>query len=124
MDRAGHGSRLLVGLHKLQHGHLRRSILHRNAIWPEGQHRLAPLPGLRVKVVCVRDQDLVRQRQPAAEFLSGLGKHVRHLGIQLFSEIHRHDLSPYICPSSTTAQNSREHSALQMDPGQPMRSDH
>jgi len=94
MDRARHSRFFLIGLHELQHGHLGRGILHGHTIWPERQHRLAPLPGLRVEIICVRDQDFVSQGEASAELLSGLGKHLRHLGIQFLGEIHRHDLSP------------------------------
>ncbi len=83
VDRARHGRFLLVGLHELQHGHLGRRVLHRHAIRAKSQHGLAALPGLVVEIVGVRNEHLLGEGQAAAEFLSGLGKHVRHLRIEI-----------------------------------------
>ena len=90
MNRTRNRNLFLSRLHELQHGHLRSCILHRHAIRTEKQHGLATLPDLRIKVVGMRNQDLLSQRQRAPEFLPGLGDHVRHFGIQLFGYLKRH----------------------------------
>ena len=84
MDRAGDRHLLLSGLHELQHRHLRRRVLHGDAVGAQGQHGLAPFPDLRVEIIGMRDQDLLAQRQRATECLPRFRQLLRHRGVQFF----------------------------------------
>src|SRR5207245_8617176 len=70
--------------------------LHGHPVWPQRQHRFAPLPDLRLPAVHVGDEDLFGQGEATPELLTGPGHSVRHLRIQFFDEFNRHNLSPLI----------------------------
>ena len=86
MNRARHRDCFLVGLHELQHRHLRRGILHGHAVGTQRQHGLAAVPGLRLPIVDMRDEDLFGQRQRATELLSRALDRRRHGGIQFVNK--------------------------------------
>src|SRR5947209_4350291 len=84
----------IASMHELQHGHLGGRILHGHPVWPQRQHRFAPLPDLRLPAVHVGDQDLFGQGEATPELLTGPGHSVRHLRIQFFDKFNSHNLSP------------------------------
>ena len=69
VDGGRHGDPLQPGRDELQHGHLGGGVLHRNAIGPQAQVRHAPLNVLVGRIVQMRVQHLLAERQRAAQAL-------------------------------------------------------
>lgn len=63
VDGGGHGDLGQTGGYKLKHGHLSGGVLHRYTVRPQSQVRLASLNLLRLRVVQVRVEHLLRESQ-------------------------------------------------------------
>lgn len=63
VDGGGHGDLGQTGRYELQHGHLSGGVLHRYTVRPQSQVSLASLNLLRLRVVQVRVEHLLRESQ-------------------------------------------------------------
>ena len=69
------------------HGNQPYRRLRDHAVVTERQHGFFTLPILGIKVIGMRNENLLRQRQRTAEFLSGLFEDLRHFGIELLRKL-------------------------------------
>jgi len=95
MDGGGHGDALASGLHELQQGHLRRGVLHGDAVRSQIDPAAAARDVGARRIIEVSEEDLFRQRQVAAqpaahqretfgercvEFADGIDHHIHSFG--------------------------------------------
>ncbi len=94
VHRAGHRHLLLARLHELQQGHLAGGVLQGNPVHPQAELGLAPAPFLPGEVIGVRDQDLLGQREGAAEAPARLIELAGHGFVQPLDLVNRHGGPP------------------------------